>query len=523
MAFNQEIDNLKVENRRLEQCVRLLCKLKIFIEINSYKFKLTLKPNDLQKYSQLVNDIDNNVKNLKTFSSDAEEKTNGKKLIDSDIKQEVNLTLDDNSYDETIYESNESLHSESDDNPKSQRSEVTDLREDDYRIELENDNHEEVDDEDDQVNNICHFCSKKFISQKAFNVHMKTHLMKYLPNDGKDFVCAQNGCDFRSGDQHVFVRHTNEHKKPKRENIDNKLVSEPRVCDLCGKQLSSEHSLQRHNQSFHVTKAFVCRLENCDKRFSTEVAFKRHQYECHLMEKRFVCDHPGCQYRTGMADRLKRHRLNHLDNKPIACTVSGCAKRFVDNNFLRVHLESHKTERIFSCPQEGCHRTYTSQLYVNNHVNKVHREKRIACSWPGCDYKTNSKNTLNIHISFHSSERNFPCDWPGCEMSFKTGHCLAKHKKVHKEDKRHACHWPGCGYRSITAAGLRLHINTHSNEYNFACEWPECGKSFKTKRYLDIHQRIHNNDLRYVCPFPNCHYKTCFQANLKTHSRVHQK
>ena len=412
--INEEVNALRELNRRLEECVRLFGQFKHFVGIHSDK--LNLKPNERQYYDQLVNDIDNSVKNLES----AEENGNDNQMTTSGIEEEVDLTLDD-SNDEPTHESDESLHLESDYNfglnPNGlDKAKVTDPIEDNFAI--------------------CSFCQKKFTSDNEFFAHMKTHLMNHLPNDGTDFVCDHEGCDFRSGDHHLFVEHWNQHKMPMKK-INDKSLNELRVCDICDKEFLTKRNLQIHKDSVHdKSKTLVCELDDCQKQFTSERAFKRHQNVCHILEKKYVCHQNGCQYRTAIRQVFKNH-----------------------------------------------------QLLIHSGADS----KTIACDWPQCNYKTNMKNSLKLHMRVHSSECNFVCDVPDCGLRFKSKLGLASHKKnnSHKTKIVHSCEWPGCDYQSTAAYKLSEHMRVHSTEHNIVCYWPECGKRFKTETILDNHMKIH--------------------------------
>ncbi|KAK8036319.1 hypothetical protein PG993_008933 [Apiospora rasikravindrae] len=81
------------------------------------------------------------------------------------------------------------------------------------------------------------------------------------------------------------------------------------VCQICNKVMSSEKSLQRHNQAHNKTE--IC--GKCGTAFATSAKLKAHQFRIHKINKsNFVCYMPGCD-RSGFGFKTQTLLYNHLD------------------------------------------------------------------------------------------------------------------------------------------------------------------------------------------------------------------
>lgn len=65
----------------------------------------------------------------------------------------------------------------------------------------------------------------------------------------------------------------------------------------------------------------------------------------HTGEKRFVCSHLGCTYKTSKYGNLKSHTYIHTGERPFGCTAPGCDARFLESTALKKHMKTHTIER----------------------------------------------------------------------------------------------------------------------------------------------------------------------------------
>ncbi|PHH78357.1 hypothetical protein CDD82_3086 [Ophiocordyceps australis] len=58
-------------------------------------------------------------------------------------------------------------------------------------------------------------------------------------------------------------------------------------------------------------------------------------------ERRFACNHPGCDKRYSRTEHLQRHQLNHNPKEIFQCDVGDCSQRFVRLDLLVRHKKRH--------------------------------------------------------------------------------------------------------------------------------------------------------------------------------------
>ena len=289
------------------------------------------------------------------------------------------------------------------------------------------------------------------------NIHRLNEKFEENPNEYLKYSCDWPGCDYRAR----TVWRVNIHKM--RHYPDE--VTRKFACDHdgCGKKFKTKRHLTVHLEC-HKTGGVQC--QHCGKHYKNDICLKNHTLHSHTRERSFVCDHPGCQFQTTTAPRLKVHKFHSHSNRSIACTVEGCDKRFATERNLKSHLTSHITERNFKCPFDGCHKTFKTEKGSKIHYKQQHTENELLrCDWPGCDFLTKSRVSYRSHSNVHKTERDFLCEWPECGKGFKNRAQLRLHTRRHTNDKRYVCLWPGCQY-STTDSGNSIKHRKQVHEKN---------------------------------------------------------
>lgn len=151
-------------------------------------------------------------------------------------------------------------------------------------------------------------------------------------------------------------------------------------CKLCGEQLDSRKSLNRHLAKKHdeeQPRNYVCQFENCQKSFTMRDTLFKHVKNIHQGTK-FPCDR--------------------------------CPAVLSSRMSLRRHIEScHLKLKQFAC--DSCNTTYTEQKSLKNHIQKVHMgisEKRVPCNL--CELSFPSQWSLRRHSLTHTGEVNILFD-----------------------------------------------------------------------------------------------------------------
>ena len=102
-------------------------------------------------------------------------------------------------------------------------------------------------------------------------------------------------------------------------------------CDVCGKTLSSKHTLQVHMQLHTGQFGYYCKP--CRRGFSGRTHFERH-----------VRSHKGLKYQCDQ-----------------------CDKTFVDKGKLKHHMSVHTGEYKFTCNK--CNKCFNARFRYLQHVN----------------------------------------------------------------------------------------------------------------------------------------------------------
>ena len=262
--------------------------------------------------------------------------------------------------------------------------------------------------------------------------------------------CDWPGCEFKDYtaglvERHKLLVHTPE------------FISRTLECSFpgCGKKFKLKSSLDVHQRTHRTDQNAKCDV--CDKTFKNVDSMRQHKKMNHTFEKKWACDHPGCDYKGVYQSNLTAHKIMHSQSRPFACTVEGCDKRFAVAGTLKQHIESHTTERNFKCQIEGCTETFRSKYHMKVHFVKQHSGQEFSCDWPGCDYVSNHPQNVKNHSVVHKTELDYACQWPQCDKRFKSKERLTLHMRRHTNDKRYVCQWPGCHYETCDSANFVKH------------------------------------------------------------------
>ncbi|XP_044268943.1 zinc finger protein OZF-like isoform X27 [Tribolium madens] len=177
--------------------------------------------------------------------------------------------------------------------------------------------HKEV--EHEGMRFVCHFCSKEFKQYHHMKSHVKKHDSDYL---GVKFPCPE-----------------------------------------CSKVLGRESTLRTHIEKFHRGEKgkYVCDI--CGKRVMTNASLNNHK-KIHAGEKNFVCNECGKAFITKQI--LTTHIRVHTKEKPFKCTE--CDKAFSQKSSLTIHVRYHTGERPYKC--DVCHKQFITSTVLNSHKCK---------------------------------------------------------------------------------------------------------------------------------------------------------
>lgn len=142
----------------------------------------------------------------------------------------------------------------------------------------------------------------------------------------------------------------------------------PFVCEVCQRQFSRQWSLINHMKTHTNERQYVC--EQCGKSFKQSGHLTTH-VRIHTGEKPFVC--LTCDKRFNEGGKLDRHMRTHTGDRPYSCKF--CNKRIAQYAGLLRHMRTHTGERPFQCPI--CSRRFTQSGDVQRHI-RTHRESKVS-------------------------------------------------------------------------------------------------------------------------------------------------
>ncbi|XP_016112880.1 zinc finger protein 391-like [Sinocyclocheilus grahami] len=215
-------------------------------------------------------------------------------------------------------------------------------------------------------------------------------------------------------------------------------------CATCGKTLSSEGHLARHERTHTEQKDFSCKICN--------ISFTTKHVRVHTNERPYQCSECGKTYTDSSS--LKSHQKIHSDEKPFQC--KHCDKRFRHKSFLICHERNHTGEKPYLCSYCGKSFASPSQFVFHKRVHTG--EKPYHCSV--CGKSFSKVDTLQKHKRIHTGERPFKCSQ--CDKTFARSDILKVHQRVHTGEKPYSCSI--CGERFAYLGSFQTHQNKHAKE-----------------------------------------------------------
>ncbi|XP_075981354.1 uncharacterized protein LOC142979984 [Anticarsia gemmatalis] len=113
----------------------------------------------------------------------------------------------------------------------------------------------------------CSKCDTVFYSEPALRTHMQTHKVEAE----RRYQCSFEGC----GKKFNFAHHLKHHELTH-------TNSKQHYCKICGKGFIQSHHLKTHLKTHTADSSLYCTFPDCNKRFATEYAKKRHVAKYHI-------------------------------------------------------------------------------------------------------------------------------------------------------------------------------------------------------------------------------------------------
>lgn len=131
---------------------------------------------------------------------------------------------------------------------------------------------------------------------------------------------------------------------------------------LSDELVKKENNKNIKSDSRNLTKIqWKCKV--CQKQLSSQAHFNKHMDTIHK-PKDFICDFDGKHFNT--KDKLRLHIFLHRKHYRIACEV--CGKEYKTNQSMRKHLRSHFHQH--QC--DFCGQIFKYKRLLTNHIAAIH-------------------------------------------------------------------------------------------------------------------------------------------------------
>ena len=236
-------------------------------------------------------------------------------------------------------------------------------------------------------------------------------------------------------------------------------------------------------------KRYVCDHEGCDFAAVRSGDFIRHK-RTHTGERPYKCDYEGCDFAAVQSGDFTKHRRTHTGERPYKCDYEGCGKSFNESGALVVHKRTHTGERPYKCDYDGCDFAAVHSGHLATHKRTHTGERPYKCDYEGCDFVASQSGHLATHKRMHTGERPYECDYEGCDFVASQSSHLTTHKRTHTGEKPYKCDYEGCDYAAGHSGALTCHRRTHTGEKPFKCH--HCGQRFAVSSNRTSHEHCHN-------------------------------
>lgn len=313
----------------------------------------------------------------------------------------------------------------------------------------------------------CFICHKPFIFHGTLKQHMNTHVSENLDCT----ICNRRFVKFRFYQNHMNAIHPNgvkfESQLPVKEELYDYPAEKPLItsfeCYLCQKNFRERRQLRNHLR-LHSQQPKLCLI--CGRQVSSTTSMNRHMqlhketeeaksHKCTICFKEF-------RVRTYLLRHNRKEHNLYADNTPPLCKI--CGAQFENRRLLHIHMRTHPFQET----------------------------RNFICSI--CNHAARNAYNLRRHMETHNTDRSFKCDI--CHKTFAP-HYARQHMQSHSNVKKHKCTVSGCGKRFKRPYGLKQHMFSHGTGPKHSCD--VCQQSFSRTDKLLRHRRLHGVPLNFHC------------------------
>ena len=248
----------------------------------------------------------------------------------------------------------------------------------------------------------CAHCPTMFFSRQGRQIHLNIHHPQLTEHPQCPFCEERIGKYSRSWTVHLSTQHLQEKENPLYREIIERIGIKKFTCKECGRDFTTNISLEHHMVGTHNSHANTIRCDQCGKFFKSFETLDKHKRLLHDNSFRnHLCGHCSkiLKRKADLIDHVQRH---HSDKK-FPCQE--CGKTFSTNKDLLKHIRRNHTERE-KCEQCGqCELKFYDVEGLRNHVISVHdKVKPWYCEV--CQFKSARLGNLNEHRRKTHSEGN---------------------------------------------------------------------------------------------------------------------
>lgn len=225
----------------------------------------------------------------------------------------------------------------------------------------------------------CFSCVQCFETEDEMLLHLKS---EHKSKPHKCSRCRQSFAEKFELEDHLAIHDIMRTTNPK--------------CEICGKEYSTNATLQQHTKDAHNTTKFPC--STCQRLFSSRRYLQEHTVKKHSGRVGPTC--PICHKTFSGKAELVTHSTVHTGERPFKCHL--CPKAFRLKSVLSMHVKSHLGKKDEVC--DKCGLSFLKKSDLLKHMRRHNGSKPYKCD--ECAKEFIRKDYLVKHMKSHVAKLN---------------------------------------------------------------------------------------------------------------------